>query len=141
MGVHDSYGKRALRKACELAGDRIAWSGHSYAICDGITCNLDAILESGIVVEIESRVDKQVHGAMLDLLMHPASAKLMVLIPAHMNNAAKTKSMCEGIAATLAPTARFLCCVLCGAGHAEQPDKDSRIVAAAINDLSQRQIG
>lgn len=138
LGVHDSYGKRVLREACYLAGDRIACSGHSHAICDGINCNLDAFLESGIAVEIESRVDKQVRGAMLDLLIHSATAKLMVLIPAHMSSSIKTKEMCEAIATTLAPAASFLCCVLTGTGHSESLGPDSRTVADAIIDLSAR---
>lgn len=133
---HDAYGKRVLRNACDLAGDSVAWTGSRREICDGVTCDIDAVLESGIAVEIESRVNKQIRGALLDLILHPCQNKLMILIPAHMGDVSRSARMCEAIVERLAPGARFACVTLRGTAGRESMEEDARIVAEAIRGLT-----
>lgn len=132
---HDDYGKRTLRAACRLANDSVSFVGSRQLICEGVTCDVDAVLDSGIAVEIESRVNKQVRGALLDLILHPNNKKLMILIPAHMGDASRTKRMCEVIVRKLKPDAAFACVVLKGKGGNEAFDTDAQVIAETIMTL------
>jgi hypothetical protein len=49
------------------------------------TATIDGRIGEDIAVEVESRVSKQVRGALVDLAFHPYRKKLMVLIRAHTN--------------------------------------------------------
>lgn len=138
MQSHDSYGKRVLQTACQMAGDSVAIDGHRIMLCDGVTCSLDAMLSSGIAVEIESRVNKQVRGAILDLILHPGEAKLMILIPVHMGDTARTTTMCKAIIARLSPETPFMCATLSGTGGSERLAEDLALVAEAIGILRDR---
>ncbi len=57
---------------------------------------LMGVVGEDCAIEIEARVDKQVRRALVDLLLHHCSKKLLVLIPAWMNRPAKSKEQCEG---------------------------------------------
>ena len=120
MVSHDAYGKAVLAKACELAGDRLVDKDRRVPICDGILCDLDGMLASGIAVEIESRVNKQVRGALLNLLVHPKEeadnsysgpVRTCGLRPHRPYGHFPTRGgrLCETMAAKLSPDARFRC--------------------------------
>lgn len=86
MPIHDEYGKGLFRP---LLGDR--WSSLDFARSvqeEGVRADLDGIIRRAddksveCTVEIEARVYKQIRGAMVDLSLHPAPQKLLVVIKA-----------------------------------------------------------
>ena len=68
---------------------------------------IDGTIAGRIAVEIESRVDKQIRGAVLDLVCHPLSRKLLIILPIHMTNPAKTVLMCRNILARFLSVEHF----------------------------------
>ena len=56
--------------------------------------SVDATVGGDIAVEVESRVSKQVRGAVLDLMCHPYPKKLLILLPVHMSNPETTAQQC-----------------------------------------------
>ena len=93
--IHDKYGKKLLR---EIVGFRFIDKGRLVEVDygGGITSRIDGVIDD-CAIEIESRVAKQVRGALLDLLEHPYPKKLLILIPKHMNNPEATAKHCEYI--------------------------------------------
>lgn len=69
MPVHDSYGKKVLQKASGYfdSNSRKIW----VKFGNGGFGRIDVVIGETITVEIESRVDKQIRGALIDLIMHP----------------------------------------------------------------------
>ncbi len=95
MGEHDSYGKRLI---ANVVGQ--GWSADSYArsiTLEGIRADLDGIIRTPDLktvewaVEIETRLPKQLRGTIVDLALHPAPNKLLILIemPPQLPDAAK----------------------------------------------------
>jgi len=93
---HDNYGKELLKK---VAGCQFKSKGKSVKVCYSgyVSASIDGVINNCCAIEIESRVDKQVRGALLDLLEHPLSKKLLILIPAHMRDPQATAKHCEYI--------------------------------------------
>src|SRR4030067_3469138 len=96
MGQHDEYEKNIMTKS---VGNTFAdwgptlevhYGGHGKARIDGTIGN-------NIAVEIESRVSKQIRGALLDLICHEYAKKLLVLMPVHMDNVDETAKQCRFI--------------------------------------------
>jgi hypothetical protein len=83
-----------------------------------------------IAVEIESRTNKQVRGAILDLLMHPYPKKLLVLIPkwigVNMVNESK-----QILSRSVSPQ-DFQVVLLSGTGCDPRPEEDAQIVRSAL---------
>lgn len=96
MGAHDSYGKLVLRQP---AGDAFIDSGSAVTISYGGRggATIDGVVAERVAVEIESRVSKQVRGALLDLICHPYKKKLLVLLLVHISNPKLCASQCEYI--------------------------------------------
>ena len=94
--IHDSYGKELLR---EILGSRFINSRDVVKVRYGsyISAFIDGVINNCCAIEIESRVDKQVRGALLDLLQHELPKKLLILIPAHMRDPEATAGHCEYI--------------------------------------------
>ena len=61
----------------------------------GRSARIDGTLDQNVAVELESRVSKQVRGAVLDLLCHSYPKKLLVLLPVH--DVEVTARQCEFI--------------------------------------------
>jgi len=132
-GRHDEYGKQVLREATKGA---VVEFGTPVEINYGTgqpAC-IDAIV-GDIAVEIESRVSKQVRGAVLDLICHPHLKKLLVLLPVHMNNPEVTAEQCRNIMKRFCPDGTFRVIILKGSGNDPQLAEDTVIVAAALADL------
>lgn len=68
---------------------------------------MDGTIAERIAVEIESRTDKQIRGALLDLICHPLAHKLLIVVPVHMTNELRTVIMCRNILARFLPTENF----------------------------------
>jgi hypothetical protein len=90
---HDAYGKAVLRRAAgrlvdeSRAACRVDYGGlpHTGAFIDGTVAGI-------VAVQIESRVAKQIRGAVLDLICHPYENKLLVLLNVHAQNIHLTAS-------------------------------------------------
>ena len=90
---HDSYGKRVMRAAFgQRYGDMFSTEINYGA---GRPARIDGTLDQNVAVELESRVSKQVRGAVLDLLCHSYPKKLLVLLPVHMSDVEVTARQCE----------------------------------------------
>lgn len=105
----------------------VSFGGHGQAYVDGV-------VGSDVVVEIESRVAKQVRGAVLDLLLHPFQKKLLVLIPVHMDPE-MTAAQCRYILGKFLDPRNFRVLVLRGTGELPDIDTDSRLVSTALGEL------
>ncbi|HEV2175735.1 MAG TPA: hypothetical protein VGW33_00800 [Terriglobia bacterium] len=86
MASHDKYGKELMH---QLLGDR--WSSYDSqrSIAEaGVRADLDDVIialdsqQVECAVEIEARVYKQIRGAIVDLALHSAPKKLLVVIKA-----------------------------------------------------------
>src|SRR5205085_6355769 len=128
LAGHDEYGKRVLR----AAANRAALYGPTVEINygAGLPARIDATV-GDIAVEIESRVSKQVRGAVLDLICHPYPKKLLMLLPVHMSNPGVTAEQCRNILRRFCPQDSYRVLVLKGSGDRPQFTEDTAIVAAA----------
>jgi hypothetical protein len=134
MGAHDVYGKLVMRQAAGSAfqeyGDVVKVT---YGARGGAT--IDGLVGDSVAVEIESRVSKQVRGAVLDLICLPYPKKLPVLLPVHMSNPMLCLAQCENILARFIKPEQFRVVVLSGSGAVEAVEADVRIIQAALSEL------
>ena len=73
--IHDSYGRELLR---EILGSRFINDTDDLVKVDYgtyISAFIDGVINNCCAIEIESRVDKQLRGALLDLLEHKLPKK------------------------------------------------------------------
>jgi hypothetical protein len=130
LGELDDFGKRLMRLA---VGDLFTDCGPS--VCfefapDAGSARIDGTVADLVAVEIESRVLKQVRGALVDLIMHPYSRKLLLLLPAYIGNPATAVAQTQAILSRfLEPSAFRVVCVT--------PDIDEsiRAIQKALLDL------
>jgi len=134
MGSHDQYGKKIMREAIM---EEFAQSGPSVEIDYGAgrPARIDGTVANTIAVEIESRTSKQVRGAVLDLLCHPYAKKLLVLIPAHMNDPDTTAAQCTNIFTRYCARSDFRVVVLRGTGDKPDLARDLAKVKSAVEEL------
>lgn len=132
--IHDSYGKRLLKA---VVGDRFVLRGRETKVdFRGVTGSIDGVVKECCAVEIESRVAKQVRGALVDLLEHRLSKKLLVLIPAHMHDAEATAKHCTYILEKYASKGAVVKVVLLkGTGHVPRDSEDTQLIRQALEDL------
>jgi hypothetical protein len=103
---HDTYGKAVLKTAFPDEFDSRPLRVHfDETLKDAGTATIDGRIGEDIAVEVESRVSKQVRGALVDLAFHPYRKKLIVLIRAHTNRF--TGPQCRVILRRLCPDSRF----------------------------------
>jgi hypothetical protein len=134
LGAHDDYGKHVMRVA---AGSAYHDGGASVEInySAGRPARIDGTVGSEIAVEVESRVPKQVRGAVLDLLCHPFPKKLLVLLPVHMTDAECTAEQCRFIFRKFMASENFRVVVLDELGPREVLERHVAIVQAALKEL------
>lgn len=134
VGVHDLYGKSLL---ASLFGDRFVYRGESLKIdYGGFTARIDGSIDNEVAVEIESRTDKQIRAALLDLMYHPYPKKFLIVIPAHMNNPRNTTMACAKILNTLTKYPQQARVVLLqGTGHHRSDDADTGLIERALGDM------
>jgi hypothetical protein len=83
-------------------------------------------------VELESRVSKQVRGAVLDLLCHSYPKKLLVLLPVHMSDVAVTAKQCEFIFSRFLDGASYRVVVLAGCGSKPCLEADVALIQTEV---------
>ena len=134
MGQHDKYGKLIMGLA---AGGAYNDSGDSTRVSLGNQsfASIDGTVGTDIAVEIESRVSKQVRGAVLDLVLHEYPRKLLVLLPVHMNNPNRTVAQCVFILDRFLPREDFQVTLLKGHGGDSRIEVDTLIVKLALETL------
>ena len=134
MGSHDDYGKQVLRAA---AGPAYTDWGVAVQVDyrAGKPARIDGAVGSSVAVEVESRVSKQVRGALLDLICHPRSKKLLILLPVHMSDAEITAEQCRFILEKFVTPANFRVVVLQGTGDDPCFDTDVPTIKQALGEL------
>ena len=99
---HDAYGKHVMREATQGAffdsGPQIRVN-----LGDGSFARIDGVV-GDVAIELESLVSKQVRSAIVDLLMHPAPNKFLVLLPIHMSNPELCAKQCRFVLDRLCDT-------------------------------------
>lgn len=134
MPNHDEYGKRVMRQA---VGSDFVDRGAAVYIDYGVggPARIDGAIGDEVAVEIESRVSKQVRGAVLDLVCHRCPKKLLVLLPVHMSNPAVTADQCRFILARFLTPDAFRVVLLKGSGSNEALEHDIALVRTAVGEL------
>jgi len=134
MGAHDTYGKLVMRQA---TGSAFQEYGEVVSVPYGARggATIDGVVDDTVAVEIESRVSKQVRGAVLDLICHPYPQKLLVLLPVHMSNPTLCAVQCENILARFVKPHLFRVVVLSGSGANNMIESDVKLVQAALSEL------
>ena len=137
MAGHDGYGKRLLMQA---AGNVAKLCGPSLEVDYGVgrPARIDGTVGGTIAIEFESRVSKQVRGAVLDLICHPFPKKLLALLPVHMSDPATTAVQCRNILRRFCPPDSFRVVVLKGSGEEPHDEHDAALLATAIAELKAR---
>jgi len=134
--VHDKYGKEVLRGAF---GSDFDSKPKPFKISEGNlnagSIRVDGEVYGEIAVEIESRVSKQVRGAVLDLFLHPYRKKLLIIIEKHGNSITPVQS--EEILKKLCKNKfAFKVITLKGNGNNSLLNEDILLVKKAVKDLS-----
>ncbi len=88
-----------------------------------------------IAIEIESRVSKQVRGALMDLICHTNPKKLLILLPVHMSNPEDTALQCRNILGRFLDRDAFRVIVLRGTGDRPALEEDAVTVRGALFEL------
>ena len=135
MGLHDTYGKMVMRGA---VGSAFRDSGTEVQISYGAArggATIDGVVGDAIAVEIESRVSKQVRGAVLDLICHPRPKKLLVLLPMHMSNPVLCAQQCEHILGRFLKAQDYRVVLLAGTGSGPSVAVDEERVRVAVGEL------
>jgi hypothetical protein len=134
VGAHDKYGKQVIRAAVgPVYLDRGISVQVDYAA--GRPARIDGTVAGNIAVEIESRVNKQIRGAVLDLICHRYPKKLLVLLPVHMSDAETTASQCRHIMSRFVQPSDFRVVVLDGSGNGAEVTSDARRIVEALREL------
>jgi hypothetical protein len=133
VGMHDGYGKKLMKqiKGFRDTGDTtiIGIGGKNYARIDGT-------ISDQVAVEIESRVFKQIRGAILDLLLHNYPKKLLILLPVHMSNPFETADKCHAIMSKFLDVKDFQVLLLKGTGLNPQEAKDLELIRNSLDNLN-----
>lgn len=135
MGDHDAYGKVVMRRA---AGSAFRDSGAAVQVAYGTTrggATIDGVVGNAIAIEIESRVPKQIRGAVLDLICHDCPKKLLVLVPVHMSNPTLCSEQCRHILGRFLKPENYRVVLLTGSGFGQALEGDADRVRMALGEL------
>lgn len=137
MGSHDQYGKQVLLR---VAGDFYEAYGDAVSVDYGAgqPARIDGAVGGRIAIEVESRTSKQVRGAVLDLILHRFTKKLLILLPVHMSNPRIAADQCQFAMAKFLNEEDFRVVILTGHGGDPQLERDQEIVRGALSELGFR---
>jgi len=117
------------------AGSAFVSGGDSVKVCyEGSVARIDGTVGSSVAVEIEARTEKQVRGAILDLICHPYEKKLLVLLDANMNLETATRSS-RGILGRFLDPTNFQVVPISGSGSSGPTDDQVKAVRDALRFL------
>ena len=140
IAQHDCYGKRLLK---ELLGEQWDPDASERSIYEGgVRADLDGLIWSKngatveCAVEIEARVYKQIRGAIVDLALHGAPRKLLIIMRAQpqLGTEERIKEHCTYIWGELAGKHRGEFQVVCLRGTGDKPayEEDQRLLAETL---------
>lgn len=134
MGLHDDYGKLVLQQA---AGDNVERYGRSLEIDYGAggPARIDGTVSGKVAVEVESRTPKQVRGAVLDLLCHEYSKKLLLILPVQKSNHDDMATQCRNALLRFVSPDDFRVVVLSGDGSNHKLQQDADVTRSALHEL------
>ncbi len=101
----------------------------------GRAARIDGTYKGIIAIEIESRVPKQIRGALMDLICHDYPKKLLVILPAYQSNPKTTADQCNYILERFISKDSFRVVVLKGNGKTQQFEHDIRVIKDALHQL------
>jgi len=133
---HDVYGKAVIEKAAgrffngSREACRVDYGGPSHT--GGF---IDGTAAGSIAIEVESRVAKQIRGALLDLICHRFPRKLLVIQRVHASNPMLAAAQCDHIFRRFVAPENFRVVVLKGTGTKWCLAEDVASVRAALIDL------
>jgi len=133
MGQHDRYGKELLLKINNSSQNK------EYCQFDygdyGVAC-IDGVIIDKVAIEIESRVNKQIRGSLMDLICHPYTQKLLILMSVNSvsNNAVKQAEYI--LEKFLNDTKNFKVVKLVGNGDHKKEHEDKNIILDALKYLN-----
>ena len=81
---------------------------------------IDGTISGQIAVEVESRNNKQIRGALMDLICHAFERKLLIVIPANVPNPSQTMAMCRAILGRFVSADRYRVVVMQPSGRIEE---------------------
>jgi len=130
VGKLDELGKTLMRHA---AGPLFLDNGPSVCFDFGPeagSARIDGTVAGLVAVEVESRVPKQVRGALMDLLVHPYPKKLLLLLPFYIGNPQTAVKQAQVILGRfLKPTAFRVVCMT------EDPEASIQAIRTALREL------
>ena len=130
MGDLDKLGKELMRRA---AGSLFVDDGPSLTFEFGPeagSARIDGTVGGLVAVEVESRVPKQIRGALVDLVLHPYPKKLLIVLPIHTGNPdTATKQARVILGRFLEPNTFRVVCV------SEDLEGSIRAIQGALSDL------
>lgn len=129
---HDEYGKRVLRLAF---GSAFSDAAPPLRFPGGGRANIDGVIDNQIAVEVEARNDKQIRGAIMDLICHSLPKKLLVIIPANTTEARVVPQAHYLLNRFLEKNCPFQIAALKGMGNAESLAVDIEIIRVAARKL------
>ena len=134
MGQHSRYGKQLMKK---IAGPAYTENKPSTEIHFGAgwPARIDGTICESIAVEIESRVRKQIRGAVLDLICHEYPKKLLVILPVHAGNADIAVKQCRNALSRFVSKEDFRVVVTEGTGDHPMLEKDAKKVGNVLREL------
>jgi len=134
MGTHSKYGRKVMTAAF---GSEFKHWGASVEVDYGCgpPARIDGVVGGDVAVEIESRVGKQVRGALCDLVFHRFPKKLLVIEPVHMTDAEVCAEQCRLVLRRFVCVNDFRVVVLRGSGWADRLDADVAAVREALAGL------
>ena len=133
--IHDKYGKSLFKEIYEGNFNPLP-TKKPFGINDNEagTFRIDGILEKEkIAIEIESRANKQVRGALVDLALHPFDKKLLVLIKKYSND--YTLRQCKIILEKLTQNKKIEVIELKGTGDTPKKEVDIKKIKQAVRNL------
>ncbi|HEY2932087.1 MAG TPA: hypothetical protein VGK99_10090 [Acidobacteriota bacterium] len=124
------YPKQLLRS---ILGDRWDDSSERRKVdMGGTLATLDGVIldkkqnTAQVAVDIEARTEKQIRGAMVDLLFHPAPNKLLIIMPNKNFRVMNVERHCAHVWKQLATDTRDNFRTVIMAGDVSDPDPDDR---------------
>jgi hypothetical protein len=127
------YGQQVLQAATE---GRAALYGPSVEIDYGAGLPAHVFATVGnIVIDIESKVEKQLRGAVLDLLFHSYPKKLLILVTDQTTIREVAAEQCRHIMRRFIPESSFRVLVLKGSSSSARLSDDAADLAAVLADL------
>jgi hypothetical protein len=134
MGPHSQYGKSVMVAA--IGSEFCDWGAPvEVTYGSGPSVRIDGVIGADVAVAIESRVGKQVRGAVCDLIFHRFPKKLLVIERIHTTDAEIYAEQCRTILSRFVPPTDFRVIVLTGSGWTGELDSDAEVVRKALSEL------